>query len=130
MIDWIGQKLRVCLFYHWSVQVFVWVVWLWDGMNLRWCRIFPQILSPSTGAIVGDGIMKWRVKYIYMKNNRKGNSLKKIILQEIRWGIDGEKYCRDFRMWLLYLMLMFFKEGLIFIQRASRMWSFCLFFSV
>ena len=51
VFDLTGQTRHFCLFYHWTVQVFIRVTWHLDGMNSKRHCIFPLVISAPAGAI-------------------------------------------------------------------------------
>ena len=88
---WLNKTLCVCLFYFWSNHIFIWVIWLLDGMNLGRCHIFSKYFQIQQKSSLREQMMKWQKRwsiiYIFIKSSRKNKwegKIQKRILLEIR----------------------------------------------
>ena len=82
MFDQIPLTLQIHPFYLWSIQIFIWLVWLLDGMNLGRCHMFPMYFQSQNGTIfrVVNNKMTNIMMIHWRKKKKAGDLKKKIIL--------------------------------------------------
>ena len=77
MFDWIRHFVSAIFFCVWSAQISIWVVWLWDGMNLERHHMFSHMLLAPTEPIFkveNNQRMSAMTSHIYLyKSWRKNN---------------------------------------------------------